>query len=36
MLEGAGPGALTTELAIMTIWGVMTFSLALRWFRWHS
>jgi ABC-type multidrug transport system permease subunit len=36
MLEGAGPGALTTELAIMTIWGVVTFSLALRWFRWHS
>jgi ABC-type multidrug transport system permease subunit len=36
MLEGAGVETLAGELAIMAVWGVTTFLLALRWFRWHS
>lgn len=36
MLEGVGVEALTGELAIMAVWGVATFLLALRWFRWHA
>ena len=34
MLDGAALSSLTLELAIMTIWTVLSFALALRWFRW--
>jgi len=34
MLEGASLASLTTETAILAAWGVITFVLALRWFRW--
>ena len=34
MLEGLGIGAMVPELMIMTIWMVVTFWLALLWFRW--
>lgn len=35
MLDGAGVGALSGELAILVAWGLGTFVLALRWFRWQ-
>ena len=35
MLEGAGLGPLLPELAILAVWGVTTFVLALRLFRWQ-
>jgi ABC-type multidrug transport system permease subunit len=34
MLEGAGLASLLPEIGILTAWGVVTFVLALRWFRW--
>lgn len=34
MLEGASLAGLQTEMAILVIWGVATYILALRWFRW--
>ena len=35
MLEGAGLATLWPELAIMAVWTVVTFFLALLWFRWN-
>lgn len=35
MLEGAGFAAIGQELLVITVWGVTTFFLALRWFRWN-
>ena len=35
MLEGAGLGPLLPELAILAAWGVVTFFLALKLFRWQ-
>jgi ABC-type multidrug transport system permease subunit len=34
MLEGASLTAIATQLAILAGWGIVTFILALRWFRW--
>ncbi len=34
MLDGATLMSLTLELAIMAIWTVLSFTLALKWFRW--
>jgi ABC-type multidrug transport system permease subunit len=34
MLEGTSLLALWPEISILTAWGVLTFVLALRWFRW--
>lgn len=34
MLEGATAGAVTLEAGILTAWAIVTFGLALRWFRW--
>ncbi len=34
MLDAAGPVTLASELAILAGWGVVSFLLALRWFRW--
>jgi ABC-type multidrug transport system permease subunit len=35
MLEGMSLGQLLTPIAIMTAWSVISFALALRWFRWR-
>lgn len=35
MLEGAGLMSLGPELALIVVWGVVPFALALRWFRWN-
>lgn len=35
MLEGAGPVAVGGELAILALWGVVSFLIALRLFRWQ-
>ena len=35
MLEGATLASLTTETTLVVGWGVVTFALALRWFRWN-
>jgi len=35
MLEGQSLAALPTEIAIMGVWAIATFVLALRWFRWN-
>jgi ABC-type polysaccharide/polyol phosphate export permease len=35
MLEGAGLSSLGGETALVVVWGVATFALALRWFRWN-
>lgn len=34
MLEGVGLSALSTEVAVLVGYGVISFALALRWFRW--
>jgi hypothetical protein len=34
MLEGANLGSQLSEIAILAGWGVLTFVLGLRWFRW--
>ena len=34
MLEGASIAQLGSQVAILAVWGVVTFALALRWFRW--
>jgi ABC-2 type transport system permease protein len=34
MLEGAGLAAIALPLGVLAGWGVVTFALALRWFRW--
>ena len=34
MLDGTSLSSLTLELAIMAVWTVLSFALALRWFRW--
>lgn len=33
--EGAPPTAVLTQLGVLAIWGVASFVLALRWFRWQ-
>jgi ABC-2 type transport system permease protein len=35
MLDGAGLSPIIPELAILTVWGVLSFVLALKFFRWH-
>jgi ABC-2 type transport system permease protein len=35
MLEGAGLWAIGWRLAILAVWGLVCFTLALRWFRWQ-
>lgn len=35
MQDGASLASLGPELGIMTAWGIVTFVLALRWFRWN-
>lgn len=35
MLEGASLASQATQVAGLTAWGVLTFALALRWFRWN-
>jgi len=35
MLDGAGVAAITTQIGIMAAWGLISFGLALRIFRWH-
>jgi ABC-2 type transport system permease protein len=35
MLEGAGPAAVSGELAILTAWGLVSFVVALAIFRWQ-
>jgi len=35
MLEGTGPAALVPELAILAVWGAVSFVLALKLFRWQ-
>jgi ABC-type multidrug transport system permease subunit len=35
MLDGAGLGELLPQLAVLAIWGVLSFALALRFFRWQ-
>ena len=34
MLEGATLGSQLPEIAILSVWGTLSFILALRWFRW--
>ena len=35
MLEGAGLTALAPELLNLVAWGVLSFAIALKTFRWH-
>jgi ABC-type multidrug transport system permease subunit len=35
MNEGAGLAAVLPQLAVLTVWGVASFGLALAWFRWE-
>jgi ABC-2 type transport system permease protein len=35
MLEGAGLTAIAGQLGVLAAWAVITFTLALRWFRWQ-
>lgn len=35
ILEGAGLPAVSLRLLILSLWGVVTFFLALKWFRWQ-
>jgi ABC-2 type transport system permease protein len=35
MLEGMGVGALLPELALLAVWGAVSFALALKFFRWQ-
>ena len=35
MLEGASLASLGSELVVIGLWGIITFVLALRWFRWN-
>ena len=35
MLEGRGPGAIGGELALLAAWGMVTFGIALKIFRWQ-
>jgi ABC-type multidrug transport system permease subunit len=35
ILEGAGLGAILTPIGVLTTWAVITFSLALKLFRWY-
>jgi ABC-type polysaccharide/polyol phosphate export permease len=35
MLEGASLASQWQELAILAAWGIGSFALALRWFRWN-
>lgn len=35
LLDGAGPAAITGQVAIMLVWGLVSFAIALRLFRWQ-
>jgi ABC-2 type transport system permease protein len=35
MLEGKSLGSIAWRIAILSVWGIVTFALALRWFRWQ-
>jgi hypothetical protein len=35
MLEGKSLGSIAWRVAIMAAWGIITFVLALKWFRWQ-
>jgi ABC-2 type transport system permease protein len=35
MLEGTGVGALSPEIAVLAVWGIISFLLALKFFRWQ-
>lgn len=35
MLDGATLGAVSRQIAILAAWGIVSFALALRWFRWR-
>jgi ABC-type polysaccharide/polyol phosphate export permease len=35
MLDGAGPAAVARQVAILLVWGVISFGVALRLFRWQ-
>lgn len=35
MIDGAGPAAVTRQVVIMLVWGVVSFAIALRLFRWQ-
>jgi ABC-type polysaccharide/polyol phosphate export permease len=35
MLEGAGVGPLLPELALLALWGAVSFAIALKAFRWQ-
>ncbi len=35
ILEGGSLGAVWFRLAVLAVWGIVTFALALRWFRWQ-
>ncbi|MNC98521.1 hypothetical protein D3C83_165070 [compost metagenome] len=35
MLDGAGLFGVLPEIGIIAAWGVVSFALALRWFRWE-
>jgi ABC-type multidrug transport system permease subunit len=35
MLDGAGLGGVSSQVAVLVGWGALSFALALRWFRWQ-
>jgi ABC-2 type transport system permease protein len=35
MLEGAAPAAVVPQLGLLAVWGVLSFAVALRIFRWR-
>jgi hypothetical protein len=35
MLEGTGFVALLPEIGLLSAWGIVSFVLALKWFRWQ-
>jgi hypothetical protein len=34
MIDGAGFGQVAWRLGVLGLWGMVSFTLALRWFRW--
>jgi hypothetical protein len=35
MLDGAGPSAMLPQLALLAFWGIVSFLIALKIFRWQ-
>jgi ABC-2 type transport system permease protein len=35
MLEGGGPAAVAPQLSLLAVWGLLSFTIALRIFRWR-